>query len=145
MPSKPSRVRQARRPSSRQRPQPSAATPSPQVLTPETHVDEDIFFEGLGVYCLPGSRSRHGLRKRWGQIQYAMLAIIAIYHGLPPEHFNASALTEKVRKHLAKNPKYRGAGFRKEMSRQTVLRAVNNCAPITDRRNKFSILDNLDI
>jgi hypothetical protein len=53
-----------------------------------------------------------------------MRAIITHYGGHPPEHFNATRLTDAVRSRLAEDPEYRAAGFRKEMSRQTVLRAV---------------------
>ena len=122
------RTRQARRSSSQQRSRPSATKSRDQVLKPEIFVDADTIFgegeRGLGIYKFSGSKSKYGQRKRFGPIRYAMQAILARYHGLPPEHFNASALTDAVRKHLAKNSQYRAAEFRKEMSRQTVLRAV---------------------
>jgi hypothetical protein len=94
-----------------------------QKLQAEIFVDEDVFY-APGVFSLPGSKSRHGgLRARWGQIQFAMLAIITICNGLPPKNFNASKLTRDVRAHLAKDPKYRALGFR-EISRPTILRAA---------------------
>jgi hypothetical protein len=107
-------------------PRPSTSKPSDaKVLDPEDkHIDaDDIFGEGdrgLGIYRLPGSKSRYGQRERWGQIQYAMRAILTIYHGLPPAHFNATQLTDKVQNELAKDPQYCAA----KVSRQTVLRAV---------------------
>jgi hypothetical protein len=138
------RARQARRPSSRQRPRPSASKPRDEVLAPPrvedgdtipapdvtatvtlapaVFVDPDIFHVP-GVYRLPGSKSRYGQRERWGPIQYAMRAIIVLYGGLPPEHFNASKLTRDVGEYLAKDPEYRAARFAKP-KRPTVLRAV---------------------
>jgi hypothetical protein len=140
------RAGQAHHPSSQQRPQPSASKtvldlriyetlpvelrlaclclPTPSQVLTQVFVDADEIFRP-GIYRFPGSRSRRGLRKRWGQIQYAMQAILAIYHGLPPEHFNASKLRRDVRDHLANDPDYCGIGFR-EISRQTVLRAVEH-------------------
>ena len=89
----------------------------------EMFVDEDTFFPP-GAFLLPGSQSGHGgLRARWGQIQYAMLAIIKICGGLPPKNYNASKLTRDVRAHLAKDPEYRALGFC-EISRPTILRAA---------------------
>ena len=76
------------------------------------------------VFLVPGSQSGHGgLRARWGQIQFAMHAIITICNGLPPKNFNASKLTRDVRAHLAKDPEYSALGFR-EISRPTILRAA---------------------
>jgi hypothetical protein len=97
---------------------------SNQKLQAEMFVNENTFFPPK-VFSLPGSKSRHGgLRARWGQIQFAMLAIIEICDdGLPPKHFNASKLTRNVHTHLAKDPEYRAIGF-PEISRPTVLRAV---------------------
>jgi len=95
---------------------------SNQKLQAEMFVNENTFFPP-GVFSLPGSKSRHGgLRARWGQIQYAMLAIIEI-GGLPPENYNASKLTRDVRAHLAKDREYHALGFR-EISRPTILRAA---------------------
>ena len=48
-----------------------------------------------GIYLSSRIKIASRLAQRWGQIQYAMQAIIAIYRGLPPEHFNASTLTER--------------------------------------------------
>jgi hypothetical protein len=94
-----------------------------QKLQAEIFVDEDVFY-APGVFSLPGSQSAHGgLRARWGQIQFAMRAIITICDGLPPKNFNASKLTQDVRAHLAKDPEYRALGFR-EISRPTILRAA---------------------
>jgi hypothetical protein len=94
----------------------------------EMFVDADAIFgegeRGLGVYRLPGSKSRYGQRDRWGPIQHAMKEIVGICHGLPPAHFNAVRLTVEVRTRLAKDPAYRAVGFTKEVSRPTVLRAV---------------------
>lgn len=106
-------IRRRRRPQARRN----------QKLQPEMFVNESIIFLPR-VFYLPGSQSRHGgLRARWGQIQFAMLAIITICDGLPPKHFNASKLTRDVRTHLAKDPEYRAIGFSK-ISRPTVLRAA---------------------
>jgi len=41
-----------------------------------------------------------------------------------PQNFNASQLTEDVRNQLAKDPAYCAIGFKKPVSRMTVLRAV---------------------
>ena len=106
-------IRRRRRPQARRN----------QKLRAEMFVNESTFFPPR-VFSLPGSQSGHGgLRARWGQIQFAMHAIITICNGLPPENFNASKLTRDVRAHLAKNPEYSALGFR-EISRPTILRAA---------------------
>ena len=106
-------IRRRRRPQARRN----------QKLQAEMFVNESTFFPPR-VFSLPGSQSRHGgLRARWGQIQFAMHAIITICNGLPPKNFNASKLTRDVRAHLAKDPEYSALGFR-EISRPTILRAA---------------------
>ena len=106
-------IRRRRRPQARRN----------QKLQAEMFVNESTFFPPR-VFSLPGSKSKHGgWRARWGQIQFAMHAIITICDGLPPKNFNASKLTRDVRAHLAKDPEYSALGFR-EISRPTILRAA---------------------
>jgi hypothetical protein len=75
-------------------------------------------------------RTKHGPGRRyWGQREYARAAIGVLYpDGLPLNIANAHAfkamLVERVRKKLRKDPAYQDRRFKKEVSRNTVLRAA---------------------
>ena len=76
------------------------------------------------AWIIRSARSPYGPRQRWGQIEYAQAAICALYPKGLPRNFSPSLLTQDVRGQLAKDPDYCAVGFRKPVSRQTVLRAA---------------------
>jgi hypothetical protein len=75
-------------------------------------------------------RTKYGPgRSQKGQHEYAQAAIGVLYpDGLPLNITNAhtfkAKLVRAVRKQLRKDPVYRDRGFKKEVSRNTVLRAA---------------------
>jgi hypothetical protein len=76
------------------------------------------------AFVIKATDTRYGPHQRWGQREYAQAAIVALFPGGEvPRNVSPSVLTRRVKHHLALDAEYRAAGF-KQISRQTVIRAL---------------------
>jgi hypothetical protein len=77
----------------------------------------------MNAFVVRASKTKHGIRSS-GRLQYAQLAIAALYPMALPQRLNTYTLTDKVNALLAKNPGYRAAYGERKLARMTVTRAL---------------------
>jgi hypothetical protein len=75
------------------------------------------------AYVVRAAKTKYGPRPGWGKIEYAQIAITALYPVALPKSTNHSALERRVNEVLLEDPDYKASG-RGKVSRQTVLRAL---------------------
>jgi hypothetical protein len=103
---------------------PQASEPHQQAaasLAPD--FNQDRVAAALGAaYAVRAGKTKHGPRN-WGRLEYAQVAIAAIYQATLPKHVNKLQLTKHVNEVLARDPEYKATGYG-ELSRMTVVRAL---------------------
>jgi hypothetical protein len=87
-----------------------------------------FIIEDKGIAIIRPAKTRHGPRRRLRKLEFAQLAIQALYGVHPPRNINGSRLARDVNDWLRKDPSYRATGLGR-ISRLTILRALKTVAP----------------
>jgi hypothetical protein len=96
----------------------------PGGLKIDVKIDENL------IFIVRGSKTKQGWRKKFGQLQYAQVAIHNLYPrnlypSGPPRSIDQSKLTTAVNDWLANNSDF-STTRRRPISRNTVLRALDH-------------------
>jgi hypothetical protein len=75
------------------------------------------------------ARTKHGPRQSWGALEFAQLAIQALYGANPPKHRDRNLLTDEVNEWLRNDPDWRSTGRHGGISQPTILRALKMVRP----------------
>ena len=92
----------------------------------------EFLIDEKGIAVIRPPKTKHGPRKNWREIEFAQLAIQALYGATPPKVLNGTKLTRRINDWLKDNPDWRSSGYGNqdgEISKRTVLRALKKVFP----------------